>query len=116
MISSALYLVPVLDCLSQSNSELTVALQDLGNPGGNDNGSGGFGDDDHHHDDDDDDDDDDDGKNEDAAPVEHCLDFGLWQNWRVAFLKRLLIVVHLKMAMTSMVMMILQKIMTIRKK
>ena len=68
MISSALYLVPVLDCLCQSNSELTVALQDLGNPGGNDDGSGGFGDDDHHHDDDyDDDDDDDDGKNEDAG-------------------------------------------------
>ena len=36
MMSSALYLVPVLDCLSQRNSELTVALQDLGNPATND--------------------------------------------------------------------------------
>ena len=36
------------------------------------------------------------------APVEHCLDFGLWQNWRVAFLKRLLVVVHLRMTITTM--------------
>ena len=31
-----------------------------------------------------------------AAPVEHCLDLGLWQDWRVALLQRLLIVVHLR--------------------
>ena len=31
-----------------------------------------------------------------AAPVEHCLDFGLWQDGGVALLQRLLIVVHLR--------------------
>ena len=30
-----------------------------------------------------------------AAPVEHCLDLGLWQYGGVALLQRLLVVVHL---------------------
>ena len=30
-----------------------------------------------------------------AAPVEHCLDLGLWQDGGVALLQRLLVVVHL---------------------